>query len=405
MRYSTRVLALALVCLVGGVASVHAQDETDPSQAARFRFGALRFTPSIAVSNLGVDNNVFNETVDPKQDTTAAVGPAVNLWLKMGKSRLSGKASGQYLYFNKYDNQRAWNTANEGRWELPLSRMTPYVIGSLSSTKDRPGYEIASRVRMKQRGGGVGTAVRLSGKTTLELSGRRTVLDYDDQDLVLGSLIAQTLNRRTDLEEAGLRVRLTPLTTFVVRGEAMQDRFDNEVSRNADSFSVVPGFEFKPAALISGTAFVGMKRFNALREEVPDFTGVVANVSTKYIIRTTQFDVRVARDLAYSFEILQPYYALTDTGLSVTQRVTRKWDIVGRTSRQTMAYRAVRTATNLAPRTDRSWLAGGGFGYRLAETLRFGIDANYYRRNTVSLAFGNFEGLRVGATFSYGLTQ
>jgi hypothetical protein len=113
MRSPVRVTALALVCL-GVAVTAHAQEDTDPSSAARFRFGALRFTPTLVLSNIGVDNNVFNETADPKQDTTAAVGPSVNLWLKMGSSRLSGKASGQYLYFNKYDNQRSWNTLDEG---------------------------------------------------------------------------------------------------------------------------------------------------------------------------------------------------------------------------------------------------------------------------------------------------
>ena len=126
------------------------------SEAARFRFGALRFTPSIALSNLGVDNNVFNEADNPKQDTTAAVGPAVNLWLNMGKSRLSGTLSGQYLYYKEYENQRAWNTVNDGQWELPLSRIKPYVNGAWSDVKDRPGYEIDARVRLKEQRAGVG---------------------------------------------------------------------------------------------------------------------------------------------------------------------------------------------------------------------------------------------------------
>ena len=47
--------------------------DTDPADAARFRLGAFRFTPSIAISNIGRDNNVFNEADDPKSDTTAAL--------------------------------------------------------------------------------------------------------------------------------------------------------------------------------------------------------------------------------------------------------------------------------------------------------------------------------------------
>ena len=48
------------------------------------------------------------------------------------------------------------------------------------------------------------------------------------------------------------RVTLTPLTTLVVRAQAMQDRFTVATIRNTDSYSVMPGFELRSQALISG---------------------------------------------------------------------------------------------------------------------------------------------------------
>ena len=405
MDHRVRVIALAFVCLAGTASGALAQDEADPSDAARFKFGALRFTPSIAVSNLGVDNNVFNEADDPKQDTTAAIGPAVNLWMKMGKSRLSGKLSGQYLYFKEYENQRAWNTVNDGKWEVPLSRITPFITGAWSDVKDRPGYEIDSRVRLKEQKAGAGSSIRLSGKTELRAGFQRGFFRYDDKDLVVGDAIARGLDRRTDTEIMDLRVRLTPLTTFAVQSTATQERFDNQDFRDANTIAVLPGFDFKPEALISGSAFVGVKRFTSLRDEIPDFTGVVANVGTKYIRRSTQFDVRVSRDLAFSYQVLQPYYALIDTGLTVTQRITYKWDVIGRSSWQSLAYRNVTSTTPRSERTDHSWQLGGGLAYRMAEALRVGLDANYYRRDAPEAEYRNFEGLRVGASFSYGLPQ
>jgi hypothetical protein len=405
MHYRVRIIALALVCLACSASVARAQDETDPAEAARFKIGTLRFTPSIVLSNLGVDNNVFNEADDPKQDTTAAIGPAVNLWMKMGKSGLSGKLSGQYLYFKEYENQRAWNTVNDGKWEVPLSRITPFITGAWSDVKDRPGYEIDSRVRLKEQKAGAGSGIRLSGKTELRAGFQRGFFRYDDKDLVVGDAIARGLDRRTDTEIMDLRVRLTPLTTFAVQSTATQERFDNQDFRDANTVAVLPGFDFKPEALISGSAFVGVKRFTSLRDEIPDFTGVVANVGTKYILRSTQFDVRVSRDLAFSYQVLQPYYALVDTGLTVTQRITYKWDVIGRSSWQSLAYRNVTSTINLAERTDHSWQLGGGLAYRIGEILRVGLDANYYRRDAPEAEYRNFEGLRVGASFSYGLPQ
>ena len=405
MSSQVRVCALAFLFLSGVVSVARAQDDPDPAEAARFRFGALRFTPSIAVSNLGVDNNVFNEAADPKQDTTAAVGPAVNLWLNMGKSRVSGKLSGQYLYYKEYENQRAWNTVNDGQWELPLSRIKPYVNAAWSDVKDRPGYEIDSRVRLKEQRAGVGSGLRLSGKTELRAGFQRGLFRYDDKDLVVGDQIARGLDRRTDTEVLDFKVRLTPLTTFVTQSTATQERFDNQVFRDANTVAVLPGFEFKPEALISGSAFVGIKHFSSLRDEVQDFTGVVANVGAKYSVRATQFEVRVERDLEFSYQVLQPYYALTDTGLTVTQRITTKWDVLGRSSWQSLAYRNVTSAIDLAERTDHSWQLGTGVGYRVGEVLRIGLDANYFRRDAPDAEYRNYDGLRIGASFSYGLPQ
>lgn len=418
MRFRLRVIAYALACVCGAASAVSAQTplatpvplvaaqtDTDPSESARFRLGALRFTPWIAVSNVGTDNNVFNESENPRRDTTAAVGPATNFWLRMGRSRLSGRVSGQYLYFKEFQNQRAWNTANDLRWEIPLARITPFVVGTLSNTKDRPGYEIDSRVRRKDRSLGGGTLIRLSGKTTVAAAARRTTLEYDSGVVFNGSALAQQLDRATDNQELQLRVRLTPLTTFVVRGEAQQDRFAYDTRRDGNSVTVMPGFQLRPQALISGSAFVGMRRFNGASDALPDFTGLVASVDTAYAVRATQFQVRVSRDLMYSYEPLQPYFTLTDAGVSVTQRVTTAWDVVGRVSRQTMAYRNLAGIVDLESRVDRSWVLGAGLGYHLGESMRLGLDANYYRRESQALVFRNFEGLRVGASISYGLPQ
>jgi len=406
MRFSTRVVATALVCLGAAAPTLHAQDETDPYTTTRFHVGPLGVTPSIALSNLGTDDNVFNEATDAKKDTTAAIGPAADVVLRAGRSRLSGKASGQYLYFQKYDSQRSWTTTLDGTWRFPMLRITPFVLGNRTNSKDRPGYEIDSRARRIDKTTGVGTDVRLSSKTKLVLTGKRSWSKYDDTEEYLGINLGERLDRRSDSEELQARFRLTPLTTFVVRAQAVQDRFDTATVRNTDSYSVMPGFELRPQALISGEAFVGIRRFATLSDVVPDFTGVVASAKVNYALAATRIGMNVSRDITYSFEALQPYYALTDVGGDVTQRITHAWDVVVRASRQNMAYKnVVNTADPLTERTDHSWMGGGGIGYRVGETLRLGFDANYYRRTVDLNDTRNYEGLRLGASISYGLPQ
>jgi hypothetical protein len=254
-----RICTVALVCLIlGGVAPSRAvaQEIPDTVEPGRFRLGPLRFTPSIALTSLGIDDNVFNEDLDPKRDTTAAVGPAVNLWMKLGRSRVTGKASGQYLYFSTYENQRAWNTTDEGRWEVPLSRLTPFVTGIYANTKERPGYEIDSRAHLRSHAVGLGTEFRLSSKTSAVLTATRSDFAFDEGETFLGADLATALNRHSDAEALQLRFKLTSLTTFVAGAEAIQDRFTFGPVRNADS-TLLPGFEFKPSALISGKCSSG----------------------------------------------------------------------------------------------------------------------------------------------------
>jgi hypothetical protein len=378
----------------------------------------LRFTPWIELTDVGVDTNVFNEASSPKRDFTTAIGPASNFWINMGPSRVRAKASGQYLFFSKYDTQRSWTTTNDARWELPLARMTPFVTGAYASTRQRPGYEIDTRTRQRQQRYGAGTELRLTGKSTLVLSGSRAEVEFDEDDEVFGATLANALNRTTNTEEFQFRNQLTPLTTFVVRAEGIQDRFQRNEVRDADSIRVMGGFELKPDALISGSGFVGFRSFSPRSGSVPDYRGIVAQVKSKYTVAATRFEVQVARDLDYSFESAQPYYALTDFGLTVTERVSHLWDIVGRAGWQSLGYRNVAQSSenpsnpanpsnlsNLSNRVDRGSVYGGGVGYRVGQTLRIGFDVNFFRRNAPGDSERDFSGLRFGGSVTYGMPQ
>jgi hypothetical protein len=396
---------VACLLLLFNAYGVSAQEATDGSETARFRVGVLRFTPSIAVSNVGIDNNVFNEVEDPKRDTTAAVGPAAAFWLRLGRARLSGKTSGQYLYFKEYDNQRSWNTDNQARLELPLARITPFLTGAYTNSRDRPGFEIDSRARRHDQTVTGGLDVRLTGKTRFSVTGGQSKLTYAKDATFLGTALADTLDRTTTTEQLQLRSTLTPLTTFVFTSEAIQDRFAVAEDRNADSIRVLAGFELKPFALISGKAAVGFRHFNILSDRTPDYNGVVAAIDARYVLVATQIQAKVNRDITYSFETSEPYYALTDLALTITQRITTAWDVVGRGGRQWLAYRSTAASAATGGRTDRGDVFGAGIGYRLGETIRIGLDANHYRRRSEAFTERDYQGLRFGASVSYGLPQ
>ena len=396
-----RALALACACL-GTAVSASAQEVEDPFETARFRLGPVRFTPVFEITSVGHDSNVFNESENPKSDTTAAFGPTVQLWMRPAGTRLSAKLGGQYLYFREFANERSWNTRNEVRWEVPLARLTPFVEGNFINSQERQGYEIDARARRQDDGFAVGTGLRISGKTSFVVSHRRSNVEYDEEEM----LLAEALNRREDLTRVQFRYALTPLTTLVVDTDVARDRFDLNNVRDADSIKVLPGFELNPLALISGRVFVGFRQFEPLSADLPDYRGVVASVDATYILLgSTRFQFKVDRDVVYSFEALRPYYALLDTGVTVTQRVTHAWEVVGRASRQTLAYRHLQASVDGDPGSDRGRTLGGGIGYRLGETLRLGVDANHYTRRSDFDSRRDYDGVRVFGSITYGIRQ
>jgi putative beta-barrel porin BBP2 len=393
--------AMAISVFLAVASPVRAQDVPAPEDAARFRFGPIRFTPVLTVTHVGVDTNVFNEADNPKQDTTAAFGPRADYWIKLGRARVIGQTGVEYFYFREYDTQRSFGTVNRARVEVQFARLVPFVAGEYINTRQRPGYEIDARARRTLSGGRAGLDVLLGGRTTLRAAAGTDRHRFSSEDSFLGASLSERLDRDSDLFQLSFRRELTPLTTWVVVGEAQQDRFLYTPVRDADGLRVATGFEFKPFALISGKGLVGYRHFDTLSPATPDYAGLVASADLAYVLRATRITGRIERDVTYSFEALEPYYLLTDVGTSVTQRLSSRWDVVGRAARQVLDYQAVGLLT--APEhTDRVTQWGGGVGCHLGEIVRVGVDTDYYTRRS-PISNRRYDGWRTGLSITYGI--
>jgi hypothetical protein len=401
MHVLQKLMAATAICGSVALASpAGAQDTPAPEDAARFRFGPIRFTPVLSISNLGVDTNVFNEADNPKRDVTAVFGPRTDYWVKLGRARVIGETRVDYFYFRDYDTQRSFGTTNRGRLEVPLARLVPFVGGEYTNTRRRTGYEIDARARRTLVGGSAGLDILVGGRTMLRGQVSSEHHRFSD-DTFQGVSLSQRLDRDSTALALSVRHDLTPLTTWIVLAEQQRDRFMLSQERDADSVRAVTGFEFKPFALISGKGVVGYRRFSTLSSVVPDHTGLVAEADLAYVMRATRITGRVQRDVTYSFEAFEPYYLLTDFGVTVTQRLTRVWDVVGRGGRQLLDYQAV-GISNTPARTDRVRQIGGGVGYHLGEFVRFGVDTERVSRRS-PLTSRTYEGWRTGVSITYGM--
>ena len=166
--------------------------------------------------------------------------------------------------------------------------------------------------------------MRLSGKTALGVRAERQKTAFDLDAKESGASLGEALNRRADTVTAFLEHRLTPMTTIVLNTDLQRDTFDFSSARDSRRLLVTPGVQFKPNALISGSAFVGYRRFDTLQATAPPFHGAYASIDLSYtLLGRTQFGVQSLRDVEYSFEPLQPYYLITGVTGSVSQALSR----------------------------------------------------------------------------------
>jgi hypothetical protein len=373
----------------------------DPVAAAPVHFGVLAFDPRFALTNLGVDTNVFNSVDDPQSDFTFAFRPGTDMFMRTGRGLLTVSGNVEFVYFNEFETERSINSDVTGRYEFRFNRFRPYASAGWLDTKNRPGYEIDARARHYEADYHAGADLRVASKSTFRVDAQHLDYRFDGDEVFNGQALSEELNRTLRGVELSWRQRLTSLTTWITRTSHETERFEFEDLRNSDSFRLSSGFELARLALIRGRAFVG---FRALRPAdggiLPEFTGVTADVDVSYTAPTrTRVGAAVERDIQYSYQDRTPYYVQTGWTATLTQRVIGRWDFQLSGGRDRLAYQAIVAAVDA--RTDFIGRFGGGIGYMFGEQMRVSFDVNSYHRSSVIP--GNAYGtIRAGVSVNYG---
>lgn len=400
VRMLRTVLILALVL---APSAAGAQTRPDPRTDARMHIGPLYLTPSAQLRNLGVDTNVFNESTDPKSDFTYTLAPRVDLWLPVSRRfLLTTRSEAGLVYYNKYADQRSVDPHVMQRGEIMLRRLSVFGENDFKWSKERANLEIDDRVRQRVDMARVGVNFGVTPKFTTEVSLYQNTYDFDAS---LTSLRA--INYRAGLKrnERGLRIglshRLTSKTTVLVEGETQRTRFDFATVKNADGFRVSPGVVFAPSALIGGTAKIGFRRFKPLNENAPDFQGVVASLNLGYTLAgATRLIFETSRDLAFSFEVSEPYYISTALGGRIRRQLRGDTDVVLAARRTRQTYQALAEVTT-APRRDLILNYSADLGYRLTRDARVGFVLAWQQRES-SAASRAYRGMTAGLSLTYG---
>ena len=114
--------------------------------------------PTISIPNLGIDTNVFNDppSVTPRRDFTFTITPRADMWLRLGRTWLSGAIVEDIVWYQTYRPRRAANQA---------------LLAGLESAAQPPGAELEYRLgahqlapRVRNRHAGAAQRARLRGE-------------------------------------------------------------------------------------------------------------------------------------------------------------------------------------------------------------------------------------------------
>ena len=191
-------LGCATVCALLAVPLLaHAQGGTG------FVTGPISWRPTIALRDVGVDNNVFDELVDPKEDRIGTLSPSVDVTVSGSRVRLDGGFDADFVYFERNASQRAFNRAARLRLEVPLRVLTPFVSGDYERALERQGTEINLRARREGYTGTAGLSWAMTPRGTVRAEVAFNQVEYDAGQTFRGLQLADELNRETQSASAG----------------------------------------------------------------------------------------------------------------------------------------------------------------------------------------------------------
>jgi hypothetical protein len=374
----------------------------DPVTNGRAQVGPVQLTPRIELRDVGIDTNVFNEEVSPKRDFTMTVRPGVDAGFRFGPGRFLYRSWMDFVYFQKYTEERAVNRFGDLRAELRMTRVVPYVsIGGLDTT-DRPNNEIDLRAKRVTQTFGAGAAVQLFSRTAAIVGYQKQSLEYDPNQVFQGEDLATQLNSDRTTFETGLRMALTPITTMILTVAKEDVRFDVSKNRDSDSIRFGPRFEFAPDGPLSGYAAVGFRRFTPITSDLKPYRGLIAQVGTRLTLGSgTRIDVQYARDVEYSIEEALPYYITNNGRLTVTQILNGPYDVQGYIGRERASYQALESLAVEPSAPDTTNLYAFGGGYRFKENARLGLNLEFTHRETHRTG-KSYDRRRLLGTLTYG---
>lgn len=409
LSFHARAGALAMLLTLAAASEVAAQanvgagpmtgalPDTEPTTGA-ILLGPVRLAPGLTIRELGWDSNVFDEAVDPKDDYLVSLLPDTSAFARLRFAKLSGYAGADLLYYKDYSRERSTGYLLNGRADILLSRLRPFVAGGQTKMRTRPNGEIDVRADRKETEISGGVAFDVSRYGQFFVSSYRFTTEFEDA-FEEGVSLGPALNRDSYQYSGGVRSELTPLTALTVSGVYVEDKFHFEPIRNATTRSVDATLRFSADAVITGFVTASFKDFKPVDPLVRGYRGMTGSAGIMYPIRdVARINVQANRGNEYSFDIAEGYYLESSLTLSYTQRLFGDVDAEVTGSKSKFDY----GFTEQSPaREDKLDSLAGGVGYNLPNRSRISVNYEYSRRRSPQIPERNYDRRRAYLAWTF----
>ncbi len=400
---SVRRLALAIAAfsLVASNASAQGAVGSGPltstladsePQGGVINVGPLRVAPGLSVHGIGIDDNVFDESVDPKQDFVVAATPDVSVFARLRFAQISTYLGSDMQYYRTYESERSIGHSLKARIDLLSWRLAPFVGAGQVHNRMRPNGEIDVRADIENEEFSGGIGYELSSTSKVYGAVIKTDVDYEDafEDNVS---LDQSLSHTTVEYSGGFKTALTPLTTMLVRAGVRKDEFPTAPDRNGENRLALVSLSFDPAAIISGSASFGYQNYLPDDPLVSQYQGMTANVSIRYpLLELGHFNFGYQHGIDYSFDVQEAYYVSNAINVAYTQRLFGEVDLQasGNWGRFDYGQREGSQA-----RRDTLDIYNGNLGYNLRNRTRVAMNYELAERRSPAVADRNYVRRRI----------
>jgi hypothetical protein len=406
LRFAIGVLIF--VAVTGLPRAVAAQEPPRPAPPphpfGQLRVGVLSFTPTLRLSNVGFDTNVFDLTGTERQsaDFTATVEPGVETRVTTPRLVARVASTMSLVYYRKFAGERALNPRIDAAVDQRMSgRLLLYGKGTFGYAKERSGFEIDSRPRSLSHLSTVGARIG-ERKLEFDVHGTYGGVAYDPDALFMNVTLSDTMNYRSRGAGAGIKFRLSPYTSVATQFDATATRFEFSTDRDTNSYAGSLGLEFHPRAVLAGTAGLGYRILEPRSARTPAFSGFTPRAGLTYRLRDVlTVGVGVQRDVEHSVYSERPYFLYTLYEASVRQALFHHLDIGGSIQHTTLEYQRFITQglslPSLSPDVVR--MVTASIGMPIARKFRVGWYVQRWERLSADRPYGT---TRAGLEMSVG---